>query len=269
VRFLLDKLAHASLLDAVRGSGAQWRIFPHNHVAKLARLLSETDRDELQVVVTESIFSMDGDAGDLSGIVKLKEKHNFVLLVDEAHASGVYGAGGCGYAGEIGVSGAVDISVITLSKAAGCIGGAVCASEEFCQMVLNTGRAYVYSTSPPPPIASAIETAIAVMRDEPPRQLRVREIARDVRSQLRTAGFNLPNGDSPIIPIILGSESTALKAAEKLCAAGLLIAAVRPPTVARGTSRLRVTLSCEHTDSEISLLISELKKCVKPGGVAD
>ncbi len=149
VRFLVDKLAHASLIDAIRASGTEFRVFPHNGMDKLRRLLAENAKDQLQVVVTESIFSMDGDAADLRAIAELKREFPFVLLLDEAHGTGVYGGGGAGYANEMGLSDIVDISIVTLSKAIGGTGGAVCGSRIFCEAIVNHGRAYIYSTSVP------------------------------------------------------------------------------------------------------------------------
>jgi 8-amino-7-oxononanoate synthase len=256
VRFLIDKLCHVSLVDAVRAVAddtVSFRVFPHNHVAKLRRLLEEADPKVLQVVVTESIFSMDGDPADLPAIVALKQEFPFLLVLDEAHGSGVYGPHGSGYAAEVGLREMVDISIITLSKALGCVGGAVCASNEVCEAIVNFGRPYIFSTAIPPAVAAAVEAAVGVMNDEPQRQLRVRELARRVRR-----GVLGQEGDSPIVPIILGEESAALAAAEQLMAQRLLAVAVRPPTVPRGTSRLRVTLSCDHTDEEVELLIGML-----------
>jgi len=255
VRFLVDKLAHASLLDAIRASDAVWRVFPHNGMSKLKRLLDEAEPRQLQVVVTESIFSMDGDAADLKALAELKHARPFVLLLDEAHASGVYGPDGAGLAAECGLTDAVDIFVVTFSKAAGCVGGAICASKDFCQTVINLGRAYIFSTNIPPAIAAGIEAAIRVMREEPRRQQRVRALAREIRERLRAKGMVLPDGDSPIVPIIVGEESAALDLAGKLLKKNLLVGAVRPPTVPRGTSRLRVTVSCEHSQEEIDRLI--------------
>jgi 8-amino-7-oxononanoate synthase len=257
VRFLVDKLAHASLIDAVRATESPMRVFPHNGLSKLSRLLDESDAQQLQVVLSESIFSMDGDAADLRGLAKLKQSHDFVLLLDEAHGSGVYGKNGAGYAAELELQNIVDVSIVTLSKAIGCVGGAVCCSAMFRDALVNFGRAYIYSTSVPPMIASCIAAAIGVMRDEPQRQNRVRELARHVRIEL--AAMNIPAGDSPIIPIILESEEAALRAAEKLKKEGLLVVAVRPPTVPAGGSRLRITLSCDHTDEEIEKLLDCLK----------
>jgi 8-amino-7-oxononanoate synthase len=258
VRFLIDKLSHASLLDAARASGAQWRIFPHNGMDKLERLLGRANADQLQVVVTESIFSMDGDAANLADIMPLKQQFGFVLMLDEAHGTGVYGKGGSGLAAEMGFAEHVDVSVVTLSKAAGCQGGAICGSEKFCRAVLNLGRAYIYSTSLPSPNAAAIEAAIGVMREEPQRQSRLREMAKSVRRELDRARINIPAGDSPIIPIVVGDESTAMTMARKLEERNVLVQAIRPPTVPRGTSRLRVTLSSAHTDGQIAELLEGL-----------
>jgi 8-amino-7-oxononanoate synthase len=260
VRFLLDKLCHASLIDAVRASGAVFRVFPHNHLAKLQRLLQEAEPNQLQVVVSESIFSMDGDAADLAGIARLKKQFPFLLLLDEAHGSGVYGPNGSGYAAELGLADIVDVTIVTLSKAVGVSGGAICASRRFCEAVVNFGRSFIYSTNVPPAVAAAVEAALGVMRDEPERQQGLRTISESVRSRISKIGLKLPPGNSPILPIILGDERTALDAADQLLKAGLLVVAIRPPTVPRGSSRLRITLSSEHRDDEIDLLLNRLEK---------
>ncbi len=258
VRFLVDKLAHASLLDAVRSADAPWRVIPHNGLEKLQRLLQDADADQLQVVVTESIFSMDGDGVDLAALAKLKQRHKFVLVLDEAHGSGVYGPCGAGLAAEMNLTDAVDVSIVTLSKAVGCVGGAVCGNKKFCDALLNFGRAYIYSTNLPPMIAAAIQASIAVMHDEPHRQRRVRDLALRVRTTLSKSSWQIPPGDSPIIPLIVGAEDRAIALSEQLLAANFLLQAVRPPTVARGASRLRMTLSCEHSDAEIDQLLKIL-----------
>jgi 8-amino-7-oxononanoate synthase len=260
VRFLIDKLVHASLVDPVRASKMPFRVFPHNSLPKLRRLLEDREGTGMQVVVTESIFSMDGDTADLAGLAALKDEHPFVLVLDEAHGAGVYGKHGAGVASEMGLQHIVDVSIATLSKAIGCVGGAVCASRAFCEALINFGRAYIFSTSIPPFVAAAAEAALGVMRDEPERQTRVRNFAHRVRFELKDAGFELAPGDSPIVPIILGSEQNALDAANALLSEGLLVLAVRPPTVRRGTSRLRVTFSTEHSDAEVDQLIRELKR---------
>lgn len=257
VRFLVDKLAHASLIDAVRQHEIAYRVFPHNGLEKLARLLADAPADELQVVLTESIFSMDGDAADLAGLAALKQKHDFLLVVDEAHGSGVYGSHGAGLVNELGLRGAVDISVVTLSKALGVSGGAICASAKFINAVENFGRAFIYSTAVSPIIARLAQEAIVICFDEPQLQKRVRSHARRVRKALK---IESPIPDSPIIPIVLGEAQRALDAAASLREQGLLIVAVRPPTVPVGTSRLRVTVSAAHADSEIDHLVEAIKR---------
>ncbi len=263
VRFLIDKLAHASLIDAARATEMPIRIFPHNNLTKLARLLKDADPNQLQVVLTESIFSMDGDAADLASIAELKKSYRFMLILDEAHGSGVYGSSGAGYAAEVGLQNIVDVSIVTLSKAIGCIGGAACSSAPFRDALLNFGRAYIYSTSVPPFVAASVAAAIQAMLSEPQRQQRVRELARHVRQSLTRVGIKIPPGDSPIIPILFDSEQAALNAANQLRSQGLLVVAVRPPTVPAGTSRLRVTLSCMHSDEEIARLLQAVEKVAK------
>jgi 8-amino-7-oxononanoate synthase len=194
----------------------------------------------------------------LESLGQIKQKQPFVLVLDEAHASGVYGRNGSGLAAELGLADLVDVFVVTFSKAAGCVGGAIAAKENFCRMVMNLGRSYLYSTSLPPAIAAAIRESIGVMRDEPERQRRLRDATKDFRSRLRAAGVNVADGDSPIVPIIVGAESEALALSKSLLERRLLVGAVRPPTVPRGTSRLRLTLSSEHSASEIALLVDAL-----------
>jgi 8-amino-7-oxononanoate synthase len=257
-RFLIDKLAHASLIDAVRQTGMPMRVFPHNGIAKLARLLESSEPGTANIVVTESIFSMDGDAADLPSLAELRRRFGFILMLDEAHASGVYGPRGSGYAAEIGLNDIADISVVTLSKGIGLAGGAIVGSQRLCDVVVNFGRAYIYSTAIAPALATAVVTALDVLRDEPQRQQRLRALSTRVRSRLASSGWAIPRGDSPIIPVVLGTEKAALDAADTLEAQDLLCVAVRPPTVRAGSSRLRITLSCEHTDEQIERLLAAL-----------
>ncbi len=262
VRFLIDKLVHASLIDAVRSVAVSpqigFRVYPHNHLGKLRRLLLEAQPDELQVVVTESIFSMDGDAADLPGLADLKKQRPFILLLDEAHASGVYGPLGSGYAAELGLTPIVDVSIATLSKAIGLLGGAVCGSQIFCQALVNFGRPYIFSTQIPPALAAGASAAIDVMRDQPQLQQRLRANAVHLRRKLHERNFKLIDGDSPIIPILLDTPQRSLDLAARLLDRGHLAVAIRPPTVPRGGSRLRIALSSQHTDAEINGLIASL-----------
>lgn len=257
-RFLVDKLAHASLIDAVRGSGNDFRVFPHNGMTKLDRLLTDTPAGVMNVVVTESVFSMDGDTADLASLAELKSRHDFVLLLDEAHGSGVYGPDGAGLAAEENLSAIVDVTVVTLSKALGLAGGAICGGRAFVDAVTNAGRAYIYSTAVAPATATLTRMAIAILRDEPERQTRLRATALRLRQRLSAGGLPVTAGDSPIVPIALGDEAAALSAASMLLDRGFLVGAIRPPTVPRGTSRLRVTLSSKHADEMIDDLASTI-----------
>ena len=258
-------MVHASVIDAVRSTGAAYRVFPHNGLIKLTRLLDEGNGDEadpgqMQVVVTESVFSMDGNEAALSELSSLRRSgRRFVLLLDEAHASGVYGPAGAGLAAHYALSDLPEVSVVTLSKALGCAGGAVCGSKAFCEAVVNFGRAYIYSTGIPPAFAAAAEAAIDVLRDEPQHQRRLEELRARVAGALREAGpVVIPPTVSAIVPVFLGSEEAALEAASRMQQAGLWVVPIRPPTVPRGTSRLRITLSSQHTDGEIDLLLKTL-----------
>lgn len=259
-RFLIDKLSHASLIDAVQQSDAPFRVFPHNGLNKLRRLLEDAPADQLQVVVTESIFSMDGDAADLEGLVRLKTEFQFMLLLDEAHATGVFGPSGNGLAAECGVTGDVEASVITFSKSLGTAGAAVCGSNLFCQMLVNHARAYLFSTSPPPASMAATQASIEVIQNEPQRIARLSNITGHMREAIGQMGFDIPDGESPIIPLIFATEEASLAAAHQMEENGLLAVAIRPPTVPRGSSRLRITLCCEHTDSDLQRLCECLRK---------
>jgi 8-amino-7-oxononanoate synthase len=152
----------------------------------------------------------------------------------------------------------VDIFIVTLSKAAGSAGGAVCGAQSVAEAITNFGRAYIYSTAIPPALAAASETAIDVMASEPQRQYRVRLLARQVRSALGSLGWSIPAGDSPIVPVIVGDEQRAMQLAANLVERGILAKAVRPPTVPKGSSRLRITLSAQHSDDEVERLIQAL-----------
>ncbi|MGN6506259.1 MAG: aminotransferase class I/II-fold pyridoxal phosphate-dependent enzyme [Tepidisphaeraceae bacterium] len=262
VRFLVDKLAHASLIDAVRQHDVRFRIFPHNGLSKLARLLADAPPDERQVVLTESIFSMDGDAADLRGIAELKRRHDFVLFVDEAHGSGLFGRHGAGLIDALGVSDAVDISLVTLSKALGLSGAAICGNELFIRAVQNFGRAYIYSTAVPPLAAQLAHEAVRICIDEPHLRERALQHAQHVRQALAAQGWHVPAGESPIVPVIVGEAPRALQLADRLRDEGLLVAAVRPPTVPPATSRLRITLSAAHSDAHVARLLDAMQRAI-------
>lgn len=257
---ILDKLCHASLVDAARLSGATIRVFPHNHLDKLERLLTTAKGRVL--VVTESIFSMDGDAAPLREIVALKEKHGARLLVDEAHAVGVLGPQGCGLAAELGVAERVDLQMGTLSKAFGLSGGYLAASREVINLLINRARSFIYTTAPPFHLAHALLASLNIIRSGHGDQLRrsLHANTQALKSSLQGSGLETPATQSAIIPLILGAEDLAMAAGVRLREEGLLIPCIRYPTVPRGSARLRITLSALHSSAQVAALGTTLRK---------
>ncbi|MGV3660069.1 MAG: aminotransferase class I/II-fold pyridoxal phosphate-dependent enzyme [Prosthecobacter sp.] len=257
---ILDKLCHASLVDAARLSGATIRVFPHNHLEKLERLLSTAKGRVL--VITESIFSMDGDAAPLREIVALKEKHGAWLLVDEAHAVGVLGPQGRGLAADLGVDRQVDLHMGTLSKAFGLSGGYLAASRAVIDLLVNRARSFIYTTAPPPALAHAAQQALHLLRGERGDALRNKLQANVQRLLPLLPGTGI---QAAILPLILGSEEAAMQASQELNNAGFLIPCIRFPTVARGRARLRLTVSAAHTMAHLDALKGALSTVASHG----
>ncbi len=260
---ILDKLCHASLIDGAKLSGATARIFPHNHMGKLeshAKWAREQGGDARILIVTESVFSMDGDRAPLSDIVEIKTRYGALLMLDEAHAVGVIGDHGRGLADRLGVADQVDVQMGTLSKALGGSGGYICANQGVIDLLVNKARSFVYSTAPVPAVAAAAAAAVDFLAsDEGPKRIK------KLRDNLSQFAEELPGefvkGAAPqsaIIPIIIGSEDTALGAAQWLQESGFFVSAIRYPTVAKGAARLRITLSADHTREQISSLCKAL-----------
>ena len=260
---ILDKLSHASLIDGARLCGATVRVFPHNHMGKLeshAKWAREQQPDARILIVTESVFSMDGDRAPLGDIVEIKARYGALLLLDEAHAVGVIGNHGRGLADRLELADKVDIQMGTLSKALGASGGYICASQGIVDLLINKARSFIYSTAPVPMVAAAAGAAIDfLMSDE--GEARVRKL-RDNLSQFTAEcpGEFLRSGSpqSAIIPVIVGSEDTALGASQWLFESGFFVSAIRYPTVAKGAARLRITISAAHTPEQISSLCQAL-----------
>jgi 8-amino-7-oxononanoate synthase len=246
---ILDKLCHASLVDAARLSGATIRVFPHNHLDKLSRLL-ETATGRV-LIVTESIFSMDGDAAALREIVELKEKHGAWLLLDEAHAVGVLGPQGRGLAALLGLEDRIELHMGTLSKALGLSGGYLAASRQVIDVLINRARSFIYSTAPPPHLAHAAAEMLNVVAGEEGEKRRQR-----LRGHVEALRRPCDAAEHPaaILPVILGGEAEAMQASKSLVEAGFLVPAIRYPTVARGQARLRFTLSAGHSEGQIEQL---------------
>lgn len=261
---ILDKLCHASLVDAAKLCGATIRVFPHNHLEKLERLL-QTAKGRV-LIVTESIFSMDGDAAALREIVELKDRYGAWLMLDEAHAVGIRGPQGHGLAAALGLEKRVELQMGTLSKAFGLSGGYIAASRAVIDLLINRARSFIYTTAPPPAIAYAAGKALAWIRGPHGQKSRetlyahVKEV-RDCLASLNVAGTGSleEHACSAIIPVIIGDETAAMVASAALREAGLLVPAIRYPTVSRGSARLRVTLSASHQPEQVAELIRQIR----------
>lgn len=261
---ILDKLCHASLIDGARLSGATLRVFPHNNLERLESHL-EWARDNFPearvVVVTESVFSMDGDRGLLAEIVPLKKRYNGLLLVDEAHAVGVLGRNGRGLADALRLEGEIDIHMGTLSKALGGAGGYIAGSRRLIELLVNRARSFIYSTAPPPAVAAAAAAAIEWMQTDEGEHRR-EQLWRNLAlfgeevPDLFTGGRKI---QSAILPVILGDSDRAMEAADRLLEKGIYVPAIRYPTVPRDAARLRVTITARHTQEQIKALGGALR----------
>ena len=261
---ILDKLVHACIVDAARLSGAKLRIFDHNDLDDLTGKLKwangrrRTPNQKFHaLIVTESVFSMDGDRAPLREIVALKEQYGAWLMVDEAHATGILGRNGRGLADELGVSSQIDIQMGTLGKALGASGGYICGSRELVDFLVNHARSFIFSTAPMPAAAAAATAGIRVVQSAEGDTLRkylferVRELTTSIEARPLAGG-------SAIVPLMIGDEKAAMTAAAQLRDQHIFIPAIRYPTVARGAARLRITLSAAHSGADVALLIRAL-----------
>jgi 8-amino-7-oxononanoate synthase len=255
---ILDKLAHACLIDGVHASGAKMRVFPHNDLAKLESHLKwarETHPKGRTLIVTESVFSMDGDLAPLREIVELKDRHGAILFLDEAHAVGVRGRGAQGLAGELGLAERIEIQMGTLGKALGVSGGYIAGSRPLIDFLINRARSFIFSTAPSPAIAAASRASLRIVQSPEGDALRKR-LQENLSLLAGAMKAKLP--PSAIMPLILGGEERALSEGARLQEAGFFVAAIRYPTVPRKTARLRITLSAAHAPGQIGALAEAL-----------
>ena len=253
-----DQKNHASLIDGCRLSRAEVFVYRHGDADHLSELLHENRRCRRRLIVTDSLFSMDGDLAPLREIAQLKREHGCMLLVDEAHATGVFGEHGRGVCERLGVESAVDIRVGTLSKALGCSGGFVAGISALIQWLYNRARPYVFSTAHPPANAAAALAALDIVEREPQRRIVLLERASALRAALRKAGWNTGRSESQIIPIFIGDADRTMQLATRLRAQGLFVPGIRPPSVPQGESLLRISLSYGHTPMMIVRLTAAL-----------
>ncbi len=266
---LLDKHCHASLIDGAKLSGATLRAFPHNHLGKLESLLDSAQREHAEariLIITESIFSTNGDRVPLRELVELKKRFRALLLVDEAHAVGVAGPNGRGLVAEESLSHEVDIQMGTLSKALGVSGGYVCGPRSLIEWLINRARSFIFSTAPPPACAAAAIAALEFLgspEGEKRRQLLWHRI-KTLRDGLPASPYQNPlsrdDRGSAIHPWILGDEQEALGLAHSLRVEGFFVPAIRYPTVAKGAARLRITVTANHDDAQLRALCEALTR---------
>lgn len=259
---IIDKLVHASCVDAARQSGARLRVFGHNDLEDLEDTLQwvlDHHASSRILIVTESVFSMDGDTAPLREIVELKDRFGAWLLLDEAHATGILGRNGRGLADELGVAGRVEIQMGTLGKAFGSAGGYVCGSRTLVEFLVNRARSFIFSTAPTVPQVAAATAGIALCSSADGDVLRTR--LRTNIASVQAGLVDAPVGANvrpAILPVILGDEARAVAAAVSMREQGLFIPAIRFPTVARGRARLRVTLTTNHTAADVAALNTAL-----------
>ena len=264
---LLDKLCHASLIDGAKLSGAILRIFPHNHLGKLEDHLEWTRRKHAGkriLILTESIFSMDGDRAPLRDLVELKRRFGALLLLDEAHAVGVIGLNGRGLAAAENVNEDVDVQMGTLSKALGASGGYICGSRSLIEWLINRARSFIYSTAPPPGIVSAALAAVNFLgsSEGEERRLLLWKRVELMQELLPTGELNkkATNAASAIFPWIVGDEQAAIDLASALQTEGFFVPAIRYPTVAKGSARLRITVTALHEEDQIRSLCQTIAR---------
>ncbi|MFH0985990.1 MAG: 8-amino-7-oxononanoate synthase [Candidatus Omnitrophota bacterium] len=260
---IMDKLCHASLIDGARLSKAELRVFPHKNYKKCEEILRNSRSARRRILVTETVFSMDGDRADLKELVRLKEKHKALLVIDDAHGTGVLGAHGRGAAAVEGLSKKIDIIMGTLSKAIGGLGGFVAADKLMTDYLVNFARPFIFATALPPVLCEAAREALCVIEEEPALREKLLENICGVYQGLTSAGLSIGKPESAILPVMVGDEGKATRVFERLLAQGIFIPAVRFPTVPKGKARLRVTVSAAHTSQDIAALTKAFAKAMK------
>lgn len=267
-RVFEDRLNHASLLDGGRLSGARFRRYQHRDAGDLAsKLGKQTDTGGRTLIVTDGTFSMDGDTCNLDELVPLAQEHDAWLMVDEAHSLGVTGRAGCGLV-DPARYGTADVQVLigTLGKAFGTQGGFVAGDEQLIETLIQSARTYIYTTALPAAVAAATLVSLRIAKEEDWRRARLRELITKFRAGATDLGLQLMESMTPIQPVIVGDPDQAVRLSRILEEAGLLITAIRPPTVPTGTARLRVTLTAGHTDNDIEQLLGALAQATRDTG---
>jgi len=255
-----DELNHASIIDGCRLSRAAIKVFPHKDAAAARRIVSELPAAQRKLLITDGVFSMDGDLGALPALCDIAEEFGCIMMVDDAHASGVFGRNGRGTIDHFSMHGRVDIQVGTLSKAIGALGGYVAGSRALVEFLYHRARPFLFSTSHPPAVAAACIAALDVLEQEPQIIERLWENTRFFKSGLQTLGFNTGLSESPITPVIVGDGALAMKLSDRLFQEGVFAQGIAFPTVARDKARVRTIVTATHTRDELQFALDVFAK---------
>ena len=272
---LSDELNHASIIDGARLSRAKIKVFRHKDVAHCEELLKEIANEPgHKLVITDGVFSMDGDIGPVDKLAPLAEKYGAIMMVDDAHASGVLGRNGRGSIDHFGMHGRVDVQVGTLSKAIGALGGYVCGSRNLIDFLYHRARPFLFSTSHPPSVAATCIAAFDILEQEPERIDRLWDNTRYFQGELRRAGFNVggvntPATETPITPVILGEGRVAMEFSRALFEEGVMGTGIAFPTVPEGKARIRLILTSEHTRPQLDQALQTLVRVAKRMGILE
>ena len=270
---LSDELNHASIIDGARLSRAKIKVFRHKDVAHCEELLKELQNEPgHRLVITDGVFSMDGDIGPVDKLAALAEKYGAIMMVDDAHASGVLGRNGRGSIDHFGMHGRVDVQVGTLSKAIGALGGYVCGSRDLIDYLYHRARPFLFSTSHPPSVAATCIAAFDILEQEPERIERLWSNTRYFQGELRRAGFNIggvntPATETPITPVIIGEGRAAMDYSRALFEEGVMGTGIAFPTVPEGKARIRLILTSEHTKAQMDRALETLERVAKRMGL--
>jgi len=264
---LSDELNHASIIDGARLSRAAIKVFPHRDAAALGRLLEETASVKRRLVITDGVFSMDGDIAPLREIAALAREHGAIMMVDDAHSSGVLGRNGRGTIDHFDLHGQVDIQVGTLSKAIGVLGGYVCGSKNLIEFLYHRARPFLFSTSHPPAVAAACLAALDVLEREPERIERLWSNTKRFKAGLKRLGFDTGASETPITPILVGEAETAMKFSDLAFERGVFAQGIGFPTVAKGRARLRTIVTATHGEEELDRALEILGDAARSLGI--
>lgn len=262
-----DKLNHASIVDGAILSRAELKRYRHNDIDHLETLLKKTPVHKLKIIVTDTVFSMDGDIAPLRELVALKEKYGAILMIDEAHSSGLYGEKGEGLAHHLGIAEHVDIHMGTFSKALGTFGAYVTGKKYLIDYLINHMRAFIFTTALPPAVLGSIRAAISIVQQEHERRTNLFTHSDYVRNELKRLGFNIGASTTQIVPIIIGDNERTVRFSERLQERGIAAVAIRPTTVPEGTARIRFSLMATLTKQQIDWALEQIALAGKEMGV--